>query len=231
MNEVTAMKNRLMVLDSETCNILKLDKVTPGNNLTYDIGYSVVEPATGAVIAEKSYIVREIFFGEHERMASCYYAEKLPRYYADIATGSREIKGFCEILMDIINTARQENVVAIVAHNARFDVDALNTTFKFLYGFSCRVLGDFEIWDSMKMAKTFTETTTYRKYCEERGYMTKHKPPRVRMTAEIIYRFITGDDEFIESHTAFEDTMIEREIVLKAYRTHRKMEKILYGRG
>jgi hypothetical protein len=48
------------------------------------------------------------------------------------------------------------------------------------------------------------------------------------MTAEILYRFITGNNDFVESHTAFEDTEIEREIVLKAYRTHYKMERVLY---
>ncbi len=222
------MKNRLMVLDSETCNILKLDKVMPGNNLAYDIGYSVIEPATESIICEKSYIVREIFFGEMERMQSCYYAEKLPRYFKDIAEGKREIMSLCGILMDIIKTARRENVVAIVAHNARFDVDALNTTFKWLYGFGCQVLGDFEIWDSMKMAKTFADRPTYRKFCEDNGFMTKHATPRPRMTAEILYRFITGNMDFVESHTAFEDTTIEREIVFKAYRTHYKMERVLY---
>ncbi len=215
------MKNRLMVLDSETCNILKLDKVMPGNNLAYDIGYSVIEPATAEVICEKSYIVREIFFGEMERMQSCYYAEKLPRYFKDIAEGKREIKAFCDVLMDIITTARRENCVAIVAHNARFDIDALNTTFEWLYGIKTKVLDSFEIWDSMKMAKTFADRPTYRKFCEENGYMTKHATPRPRMTAEILYRFITGNLDFIESHTAFEDTTIEREI-------HYKMERVLY---
>ena len=222
------MKNRLMVLDSETCNILKLDKVTPGNNLAYDIGYSVIEPATAEVICEKSYIVREIFFGEMERMQSCYYAEKLPRYFKDIAEGKREIKTFMDVLMDIITTARKENCVAIVAHNACFDIDALNTTFEWLYGIKTKVLDSFEIWDSMKMAKTFADRPTYRKFCEENGYMTKHATPRPRMTAEILYRFIIGNNDFVESHTAFEDTEIEREIVLKAYRTHYKMERVLY---
>jgi len=225
------MKNRLLVLDSETCNIEHLDKVLPGNNLTYDIGYSIIEPATNMVISEQSYIVDEIFNGERDRMSSCYYANKLPQYYEDIATGKRKVAKFMDIIMKIVHDCKDQNVVAIVAHNARFDIDAINTTFRWLYGFSTKVFEDVEIWDSMKMAKTFTETPTYRKYCESNGYMTKHRPPRVRMTAEILYRFITKNDDFIESHTAFEDTMIEREIIFKAYRTHKKMEKILYGRG
>ena len=119
-------------------------------------------------------------------------------------------------------------MVAIVAHNARFDIDAINATFKWLYGFTCQVLDNMEIWDSMKMAKTFADTPSYRKFCERNEYLTKHKPPRARMTAEILYRFITGNNDFIESHTALEDTQIEREIVLYAYRTHKKMERVLY---
>ena len=225
------MKNRVMVLDSEDCNIIKSAEVLPGNNLAYDIGYSVVEPATGKVICERSSIVREIFYGESERMLSAYYANKLPQYNEDIETGKREVKNYCEILMDIINTARRENCVAIVAHNAKFDIDALNTTFRYLYGFSCRVLDSFEIWDSMKMAKTFANTPSYRKFCEKHGFMTKHPKPRPRMSAEVLYRFLTNNPDFIESHTAFEDTTIEREIVFKAFRTHKKMDRILYKKA
>ena len=224
------MKNRLLVLDSETCNIEKLDKVVPGNNLAYDIGYSVVEPATGLIVCEKSFIVREIFFGETDRMKSAYYADKLPQYYQDIATGKREIASLCEILVGIYAVAARENVVAIVAHNARFDIDAINTTFFWLYNQRCQVFDHFEIWDSMKMAKTFADTPTYRKFCEANGYMTKHATPRPRMTAEILYRFITGNLDFNEAHTAFEDTEIEREIVVKAFRTHKKMDRVLYPR-
>ena len=222
------MKNRLMILDTETCNIQKLEKVMPGNNLTYDIGYSVIEPATAEVICEKSYIVREIFFGEMDRMKSCYYAEKLPRYFKDIAEGKREIKTFMDVLMDIITTARRENCVAIVAHNARFDIDALNTTFEWLYGIKTKVLDSFEIWDSMKMAKTFADRPTYRKFCEENGYMTKHKTPRPRATAEILYRYISANYDFVEEHQGLADVEIESIIFVYCMRQHKKMRKSLF---
>lgn len=222
------MKNRVCVIDTETCNIQKLDVVKPGNNLPYDIGYAIVEPATGKTVLERNLIVEEIFYGEQEKMQSAYYANKLPQYYADIESGERTVMKFLEIMQMLIEDCKHENVVAICAHNARFDVDALNTCFKYLYGFSCKVLPNVEIWDSMKMSKTFAGSSRYHKYCEDNGYMTKHKTPRPRMTAEILYRYISHDETFIEAHTALADVSIEKELVFKAFRTHKKMDRILY---
>lgn len=224
-------KTAIIVLDTETCNITASDKVLPRNNLTYDIGFEVIYPSTGESVCTRSYIVREIFFGEWKRMQTSYYANKLPQYYADIADGLRQVQSFFDIMNEIKVLCQAYHVTAICAHNARFDVDALNTTADFLTGRSgIHALPNVEIWDSMKMAKTFTNTPTYRRFCEENEYMTKHATPRPRMTAEIIYRFIIQDLTFEESHTALEDVKIEKEIVLKAYRTHKKMDRVLYHR-
>jgi len=222
-------ENIVIVGDSETCNLFKSDKVLPGNNLTYDIGFSAVVPTKGKVLFDRSYIVSEIFFGEQERMNSAYYANKLPQYYADIASGKRVVKSFFEIMNEINQICKDYNVIAFCAHNARFDIDALNTTARYLTGLDyVHALPDsLEIWDSMKLAKVFTGKK-YSKFCADNGFLTKHKPPRNRMTAEVLYRYITNDVDFIESHTALEDVIIEREIVFKAYRMHKKMDKILY---
>ena len=220
-------KNYAIVLDTETCNIIKTDKVAPGNNLTYDIGFSVVCPSTGEIVMERSYIVREIFFGEVERMKSSYYAEKLPQYYKDIAEGKRVIKSFFDIMNEIADLCDNMNIVAIVAHNARFDVDALNTTARWLTDLnSVRALPQsVEIWDTMQMWNA-VKPKGYDKWCAENGYMTKHKPPRSRLTAEIIYRYISMDVEFVESHTALEDVQIEREIMFKVYKMHKTIKEV-----
>jgi hypothetical protein len=82
----------------------------------------------------------------------------------------------------------------------------------------------------MKMALDVVATTpTYKAFCEENGYMTKHKTPRPQVKAEIIYRYITGDNEFIESHTGLEDVLIEKEILAYCFRKHKKMRKELYA--
>lgn len=219
-------KNYTIVLDSETCNIVKTEGVTPANNLTYDIGFSVVCPSTGEVVLERSYIVREIFFGETERMKSAYYADKLPTYYKDIAEGKRVIKSFFEIMNELQDLCDNMNIVAIVAHNARFDVDALNTTARWLTGENVRALPQqVEIWDTMQMWNA-VKPKAYDKFCEVNGYMTKHRPPRAQLKAEVIYKFITEDVEFIEAHTALEDVQIEREIMFRVYRMHKSIKEV-----
>lgn len=222
-------KKQIIILDTETCNIKPTDKVVPGNNLTYNIGWAAVVPTTGEKLEEHSYVVPEIFLGEWQRMKTAYYADKIPRYWAGLATGEYVMKSFFEILVEIYQYCRKNNVVAICAHNARFDVDALNTTVEWLTGYRFRALPNIEVWDSMKMAKSiFNQRPSYQNFCKENNFMTKHQTPRCQMTAEVIYRYITNNVEFKEEHTALADVQIEIEIVLACYRAHKKMEKVLF---
>lgn len=225
------MKSIIIVLDTETCNIVKTDIVKPHNNLTYNIGWRAMYPSDGTILTERSYVVDEIFFGERARMDSCYYASKLPKYYEGIKTGEYMVASFFEIMNELSAYCKSHNVVAIVAHNARFDVDALNTTARYLTGlYAVRALpAGIEIWDSMKMANSiYGKRPTYRKFCEENGYMTNHKTPRCRLTAEVLYRFIADEPDFEEEHTALADVAIESLIVLACYKAHKKMDRVLY---
>ena len=82
----------------------------------------------------------------------------------------------------------------------------------------------------MKMAVEVVATMpTYKRFCEENGYMTKHKTPRPQVKAEIIFRYITGNYDFEESHTGLEDVLIEKEILAYCFRKHKKMNKKLWG--
>ena len=60
--------------------------------------------------------------------------------------------------------------------------------------------------------------------------MTNHKTPRVRLTAEILYRYISGQHDFDESHTGLEDVLIETVIMAHCFRQHKKMEKRLFSK-
>ena len=67
---------------------------------------------------------------------------------------------------------------------------------------------------------------TYKRFCEENGYLTKNG--QCRLTAEIIYRFIKKDNDFVESHTGLEDVLIEKDILAYCYKQHKKMRKLLF---
>ena len=56
--------------------------------------------------------------------------------------------------------------------------------------------------------------------------MTKNN--QCRYTAEIIYRYITKDNDFVESHTGLEDVEIETAIFAYCHRQHKKMKKLLW---
>ena len=51
---------------------------------------------------------------------------------------------------------------------------------------------------------------------------------RLRKTAEILWRFISGNNDFEESHTGLEDVLIEAEIMWYCFRQHKPMRKALY---
>jgi hypothetical protein len=59
----------------------------------------------------------------------------------------------------------------------------------------------------------------------ENNWMTNHKPPRPRTTAEIMFRHITNNNDFIECHTALSDALIEVAILARCYA---KKKKIMY---
>lgn len=226
------MKTYLMVLDTETCNGIMEDDGTLNldDSLVYDGGFSVVD-TKGTVIEEHSYVIGDVFCGMKDIMASAYYADKIPNYWNDIRAKTRTMVSFNHFRNIVWDTIKKYHISAIVAHNARFDVNALNKTCRYLSKSDKRFFfpRNVEIWDSLKMARSVVgKMKTYQKFCADNGYMTAHAVPQCRFTAEVLYRFITKDTTFVESHTALEDVKIEREIMWYCYRQKRPMEKVLY---
>lgn len=220
----------LMCLDTETCTYdPSIDVVRGSNSLTYHIGYSIFSPRDGVTLIEKSHLVSEIFFGESQRMKSAYYAKKIPQYMKDLTYGIHDCMSFFAIMNEINALCKEYAVTAIVAHNAAFDVAALNRTAGYLADRFVRQalpLPGIEIWDSMKMAAPLVATKRYKTFCDRNRYLTKQGNPR--RTAEVLYRYISKNNDFVEEHTALEDVRIEREIIIRTYRTAKEEDRATY---
>lgn len=198
------VNERILMLDSETTNSLE-------DPICYDVGYRVFDLA-GNVYEEASMVNADIFL-DKDFMASAYYAEKIPNYWRDIWEKKRELLAWRVIKARIWEAIERNGVKIVSAHNARFDYRSLHLTQRYITTSRWRWVMPWGVtwWDTLKMCReVFKDDENYRPWCEERGYITANNQPR--MTAEVVYRYITGDENFTESHTGLEDVKIEMEI-------------------
>ena len=232
MNKIDHRHVYGIMLDTETANTIEEEdgKVNMRYVLPYDIGFAIID-TYGRIYETHSFVNSDIFLKEKELMKSAYYKAKIPQYWREIWEGKRKVADTYTIRKFILDKIKEYNIKFVCAHNARFDHTAMNnivrwtTKSKYRYFFPSNV----EFWDTLRMAnQVVAKTPTYIKFCETHGYMTKHKTPRPQVTAEILYRYITGNIDFKEEHTGLEDVLIEVEILKYCRRKKKKMEKRLY---
>ena len=197
---------KVIMFDTETANGLE----TP---LCYDLGFSVIDLDNGRAIEKHSYVVADIFC-DNDLMASAFFGDKIPQYWADIKAGKRMLRKWSTIRAIVREVMVQYGIDTVVAHNARFDYSSTATTQRYLTCSKWRYFFPYgtKFVCTLKMARaTFGKDENYIKFCEDNGFCTKNGKPR--LTAEIIYRYLTGDIEFVESHTGLEDVEIETTIL------------------
>lgn len=231
MKKIDRRKTYIAVADTETANgFMENDKLNLFYSLVYDLGY-IIRDLAGNIIISRSFAIKEIFL-DKELMTSAYYAEKIPQYWEEIKNGERELISFFLARKIFLEDCKKYNVTIVSAHNASFDVRALNNTARLLSGSKCRYFFPykFEIWDTLKMSRdVFGQLVGYKNFCVRNSYMTKHKVPQIRCTAEILYQYISGNHDFIEKHKGIDDVLIESEILTYCLKSHKKMRKRLYN--
>lgn len=198
------MEKKYIVLDTETTNSLD-------DPMAYDIGFAVVD-AKGEVYETHSYVIADIFL-DKDLMSVAYFKEKIPQYWKDIKTEKRRLVKLNTARIILKEVMERWNTNIVIAHNARFDYRSLSTTQRIITSSKYRYLLPYgtEIWCTLKMARqALKNNVEYDNFCYNNNYLTKRGCKRY--TAEILYRFLTGQNDFVESHTGLEDVMIEKEI-------------------
>lgn len=208
-----------MIIDTETCGTLQAP-------LVYDIGLTVLD-SRGAVCFEYRAIVDEVYYGMSERMESAYYADKLPAYNKAIASGELQVLSLASIRRDLYHIVKQYNVIDVWAFNAYYDRKALrNTVLTISNGLQSRMLPYGIVWrDLWRYAcETALQSRNFYRYVIENDAYTPKGWPRTN--AETVYRYLTGDNSFIEAHTALEDARLEAWILSKLLKRKGKIKDI-----
>lgn len=197
---------RIMMIDTETTNSLD-------DPVVYDVGFQVFD-LEGNTYESCSMINTEVF-NDPSLMSTAYYAEKIPRYMEQVLTGKSVMIPWKSIKTVVKDSIIRNDCKIVCAHNARFDCKSLNLTQRYITTSKWRYFLPYgvEWWDTLRMAReVLKKDNNYRQFCLDNGYVTSRNISKY--TAEVIYRYISGENDFIESHTGLEDVKIEKEIFL-----------------
>lgn len=212
----------IMMIDTETTNDLDCPFV-------YDAGYQIFTLADG-VLCERSFVNADVFL-DKDLMASAYFVDKVPQYWDDIKSGKRILKKWFNIKRQIAEDCELFGVKYVCAHNALFDSRALNTTQRYQTTSKFRYFLPYGLeWlDTLKMSRQLLKNNAdYGEFCYNNDYLTKNG--QRRYTAEIIYRWLSGQNDFEESHTGLEDVEIERQIFEFCLATDPEINGLLWER-
>lgn len=216
--KIDRRKSYYLTIDTETANGFD-------DPIVYDIG-GCIHDKKGNVYETFSFVIYETFYGMEDLMQSAYYAKKIPMYKEDIKNGKRKVVKYSTAKNHVRKLCEKYNVKAIIAHNARFDYRSTTRTQRYLTKSKYRFFLPYgvPIWDTLKMAQdTICKQWSYKEWAYNHGYLTKNG--RVRATAEILYKYISGNEKFKEEHTGLEDVLIEKEIFATCMAQHKKMRK------
>lgn len=194
----------IIMIDTETTNDIDCP-------IVYDVGYQIFSLKNG-LLCERSFVNADVFL-DAQLMSSAYFKDKIPQYWDDISNGKRTLARWATIKKQLRTDCFKYNVKIACAHNAAFDNRALNTTQRYLTTSKNRYFLPFGIkwWDTLKMARnTLKNNDDFGMFCYDNDYLTKRGCRRY--TAEIIFRWLTQNNDFEESHTGLEDVKIEKMI-------------------
>ena len=212
----------VMIIDTETTNSIE-------QPLPYDVGYAVVNTETGEILTEKSFIVAEIFL-DKELMKGAYYAEKVPQYWKDIKAGKRIIKSICNIRKEIKADCEKYHITKVGAYNMGFDKRATrndiryisNSLIKWFFPYNTEF---FCIWNMS--CTSILNTENYINFAIENNFVSDCG--NIQTSAEVVYKYLTNNVDFSESHTGLEDVKIEIEIMLAVLRSGMEYKENIYS--
>lgn len=192
----------VVVFDTETVSLEK--------PFCYNIGYVIVNTDNGETLVKRDYVVEQVW---HNPMLfiTAYYADKRDKYVAAMRSRKTTLAKYGYICQAMIRDFIKYEVAGAYAFNSPFDdkVFTYNSDW-----FKCNnPFDNLPIFDIRGYVHQFMVNDDFKTFCEKNGYLTE--TGNYSTTAETVYRYLTGNTEFIENHTALSDSEIESDILLE----------------
>lgn len=194
-----------IVFDTETSN-KNTDSFSRYGNMIMNIGGCVVEVDTRKKIEDFNFLIQEIYDNK-EIMKNFYFKDKIENF-----SNIKKVK-FQFALDYILELIKKYKIKDIYAYNVSFDKQSLEDTVKFLN--ATFKIEEYNFKDVYAMACDMISRNKeeYAIFCEENNRVSK--AGNYLTNAETMYAFLTDCPDYIEEHTALEDSKIETEIFFK----------------
>lgn len=213
-------KRFFIVLDVEGSGEVKRREQLP-----YDFGIGVMNRA-GDILETASFINEDVFCDCRE-MATAYYVNKMPEYLHRLFNRETEPQTSEEIICKLVDFMHRYHTNEIWAYNVNYDFQAIvNMIHKFRNGWSeyAQTAADWfleyaepcDIWGA---AVSVLYNFQYCRFCQENGFVTEKG--NIRTSAEIGYRYLSGEVDFEEEHRGVDDVRIECAILHRVLDTHK----------
>lgn len=187
----------ILVFDTETTSLEK--------PFCYNIGYVIYNTDTAEVLVKKDFVVEQVW---HNPMlfTTAYYADKRDLYVGRMRCRSCVLDKFGYITRAMYRDIKEYEVQHAFAYNSHFDVK--------VFEFNCDWFKCINPLDTVQVHdirghvhKKIAFSTEYQTYCDKHGLYSE--AGNYSTTAEAVYRYVSGNDDFIEEHTALADAVIE----------------------
>ena len=192
----------IMVFDTETTSLNK--------PFCYNIGYAICNTDTGEILAEKDFVVEQIWHNI-PLFSTAYYADKRPIYVSRMRAKKTKMNKFGYICKEMMRDLNTFNVEYAYAYNSSFDERVFEYNCDW---FKCNnpfdMIPILDIRGNVHNSIAFTQP--YKDFCERYNRFTEKG--NYSTTAETVYQYMTGITDFEEEHTALADSIIELSILL-----------------
>lgn len=213
-------RNNIMVLDTETVGTFS----TP---LVHDIGYVIVDKNFN-VLKKDRFLTKELHeMGRWILNSSDFYKEHEKDYKH--ARKTEKVLRWSEISQEIADAVKEYKVTTISAYNLQFDYKAIEYTDKLLNGHAMTKVLHQKTKNLLCIynlaCETILDTNDYHTFCIDYDYISDSG--NYRTGAEFAYRYITGNTDYDEKHTALADA--EDETIILQYIVKTCKGKLQYG--
>lgn len=192
----------VIVFDTETTSIDK--------PFCYNVGY-VIGNTEGEVYLKRDFVVEQIWHNL-ALFTSAYYADKRTIYVDAMRAKKAVMDKWGYIMRTMARDMKNFNVEIAYAYNSPFDDKVFtynNDWFK-----TINPLDDIPLYDVRAYFIEGFVNEVYKRWCDEHGFYTDSG--NYSTTAENAFRYLSGNIEFDEAHTALADSEIEYDILVRA---------------